>query len=594
MSLLMTFRERVASIIDNQKDLSLDDQVDHAKETVADLYDGAVEYQIVATKGKGEALDRPELTEIQAMLRSRELDLLVVDDLGRLVRGTAAKDLCGLAVDHGTRVIALNDCFDTADDTWEEDVISACRDHVGHNADTSKRIKQKSMNRFVKFGGSTPLPIFGYIKPEGAKTFDAWEKDPNAEPIFQEWARRLLASPNCTAVADWLNKENVPMGKFCRTKKWAGAVVRRISANPLLKGLPGRGFKHTVKNHETGRRISVKKPEGPRFRDCPHLAHWTPEVFDEINAVLQAANQGRGRKPINGADPRLRVPRKRTRFPGQHARCGYCGRQSVWGGNGMKDNLQCNGSREWRCWNSIGFNGGLATTRIVEAIWNELTRLEGFDEQFRTLVDQARRAGDVDQTRERSELVREEVDDTRRRQNLLDSIVEYGPKPMFQEKLVELEDRERDRARRRRQLDRLKESTPVLPDSVTDLRRLFETKAAKLAEDTPEFGDLLRLVVPDIDVYLVRLIDGGHLLPRARVRLTLGGLVPDANRAPGLNEFLTRELTLDLFEPPHSASRSAWRPRDLRHSDTSSVRSRGCCRRARPKPRSSTRWSSTA
>jgi site-specific DNA recombinase len=129
-------------------------------------------------------------------------------------------------------------------------------------------------------------------------------------------------------------------------------------------------------------------------------------------------------------------------------------------------------------------------------------------------------------------------------------MAEYGPQPLFKEKLAELEARKRDRAGRSRRLDRLKGSPPGLPDSVADLRRLFEEKASNLAEDTPEFGDLLRLVVPEIHVYLVRLIDGGHLLPRARVRLTLGGLVPDADRAPGLNDLLTRELTLDLFEPP--------------------------------------------
>ena len=142
----------------NQKEVSLDDQVDHAKQVVAELYDGPVEYRVIATKGKGERLDRPELAEIEALLRTRELDLLVAEDLGRLVRGTEAARLCGIAVDHGTRVIAPNDCIDTADASWEEDVISACRDHVGHNAHTSKRLKHKLMNRFEKFGGATPLP----------------------------------------------------------------------------------------------------------------------------------------------------------------------------------------------------------------------------------------------------------------------------------------------------------------------------------------------------------------------------------------------------------------------------------------------------
>ena len=57
---------------------------------------------------------------------------------------------------------------------------------------------------------------------------------------------------------------------------------------------------------------------------------------------------------------------------------------------------------------------------------------------------------------------------------------------------------------------------------------LFEEKFRDLAQDSPEFGDLLRQIVPEFHVYLVRLCDGGHLLPRARVRLNLAGIVPDA------------------------------------------------------------------
>src|SRR3954452_25406688 len=69
----------------NQKELSLDDQEDHAKETVAALYDGSVEYRVIATKGKGERLDRPELDNIETMLRSGELDLLIAEDIGRII-----------------------------------------------------------------------------------------------------------------------------------------------------------------------------------------------------------------------------------------------------------------------------------------------------------------------------------------------------------------------------------------------------------------------------------------------------------------------------------------------------------------------------
>ena len=89
-------------------------------------------------------------------------------------------------MDHSTRCIAPNDCCDTADDNWEQDVLNASAEHVGHNAHTSKRIKHKKMNRFKKFGGATPCEIYGYIKPKEAKTFDDWLKDDAATPNIQE------------------------------------------------------------------------------------------------------------------------------------------------------------------------------------------------------------------------------------------------------------------------------------------------------------------------------------------------------------------------------------------------------------------------
>lgn len=64
----------------NQKELSLHDQVDHAKQAVAEMYEGTLEYRIVSTTGKGERFDRPELARVEQMLRRRELDLLIAED----------------------------------------------------------------------------------------------------------------------------------------------------------------------------------------------------------------------------------------------------------------------------------------------------------------------------------------------------------------------------------------------------------------------------------------------------------------------------------------------------------------------------------
>lgn len=159
----------------SQKEISLDDQVDHAKEEVADLYSGPVEYRIISTKGKGESLDRPELVEVERMIRTGELDVLEMEDVDRLVRGADAVRIWGLAVDHGTRCIAPNDCIDTIDGSWEEDLISACRDHVGHNAHTSKRLKNTLMNRFKNNGAATP-PQLGGCFARSAALAASWRR----------------------------------------------------------------------------------------------------------------------------------------------------------------------------------------------------------------------------------------------------------------------------------------------------------------------------------------------------------------------------------------------------------------------------------
>ena len=60
----------------------------------------------------------------------------------------------------------------------------------------------------------------------------------------------------------------------------------------------------------------------------------------------------------------------------------------------------------------------------------------------------------------------------------------------------------------------------------------------------------MRQVVPDLHVYLVRLADGGHPLPRAHAQIVLSGVVPDAKLVPGVEALFTRRVSLDLFDPP--------------------------------------------
>lgn len=532
----------------NQKEQSLHDQVDHAREVTCDHYKGEVDYHVISTTGKGERLDRPELAEIENAFRSCNFDLFVIEDLGRLVRGAEATRLLGIAIDHGVRVLVPNDCIDTDDETWEQDALEACSEHVGHNSHTSRRLKKKQMNRFVKFGGATARPIYGYVVPPGAKTYTEWRKDESASPVIGEIFRRLLESPNCSAVADWLNATNVPVGPYIRQKKWIGVMVRRLVSNTLLKGVAARGYRHTVKHNETGRRISVPNPDGPKYFECPHLAFVGATEFAEVNELLNKRNAHFRRKKVNGIDPLTRVPRKRTRFPAPQAICWYCGHAFVWGGNGTTNHMMCKAARGWNCWNSFAFDGPLAARRVTDAIFAALHDIQ--DVQYSQFVEAAYRDGVGDLDARRHALRQRESGLAERKAKLVESLERYGPRPVIEEALEAFERDEREIAKERHALKAMSERRLHLPESPAAIENQLKAEFARLANSPGEFAVLMEKIVPEFQVHLIRLCDGGHMLPRARVKLDLGADHPDVRRVPGLSAMLVRVVTIDLFDPP--------------------------------------------
>ncbi|QDT86309.1 hypothetical protein [Gimesia chilikensis] len=537
----------------NQKELSLDDQVDHGKQIAYEMYDGEIEFRIITTKGKGERLDRPELLKIENWLNSDELDLLIVEDLGRLVRGPAAHRLCGIAVDHGTRVISPNDFIDTNNENWEDDVLNACKEHLKHNTHTSLRLKHKLMNRFEKYGGATPCPIAGYIKPENAKSYSDWVKKEDATIFIREGLQILKRTLNGEAVAEYFNENGFSPGPYCSKDQWDGRMVLRFYRNPTLKGFPQRGDKHSIKHHETGRRISVRNPNGPRYREEPHLAFFSPDEIDPVLKALAEKNANYKRKKNqNGTDSRHRVPKKRTRAFGQHATCFYCGFHYVWGGNGMTDNLMCSNSREWHCWNSVGFNGPEAAQKLLEVVLDSVATLDEIDSQFREIVQQTHAGGPEKLLARENQLNREEEDIERERAKLKKFFKEIDDidGDFLSEMLAELKGREKQLLLDRRALEHARSRQLDLPKSTLELKGILQHHLEDVDIHSHEFGDLIRELVPEIHVYLVRLIDGGHLLPRAKICLNLAGSIPDAAASTELQQLLSRELTLDLFEPP--------------------------------------------
>jgi len=193
--------------------------------------------------------------------------------------------------------------------------------------------------------------------------------------------------------------------------------------------------------------------------------------------------------------------------------------------------------------------------RIVSAITAELYQLHGFQDQFADMVRLAQQDRSGGMSKDWDHLLSEEAALAKEKENFNNAIKMFGARSMLLEQLNDIETREKDLARRRHRLEHFRTKDLELPESIGELRQRLEDKFRQLAIDSPEFGDLMRQLVPEFDVYLVRLIDGGHPLPRAKVKLTLAGIVPDVALVPGLGDLLTRELTFDLFERPPQRER---------------------------------------
>ena len=292
-----------------QDEKSLEDQEALYRKWLEENTDCEIEVIVIAGQGGGERLTRVEYEQACAEVESGRLDLVLVEDLGRICRRVHAFLFAEACEDQGTRLISLNDHVDTTADGWRMNSIFSVFRHELYNSDTSKRIRRTQRNRFLH-GGIVQFTIAGIIKPEGTKSDTDLRKDSDYESIYDKVFQLLEDGASFAEVADWLNKNNVPVGPYSRKKEWAGPMVARVVRNPILKGQRVRNRKVTKRNNKTGDRRSVDAPpEDLLQRDCPHLAFIEPSRYDRVLRKVNAKNSKFGRKKRNGVDPRAISPR---------------------------------------------------------------------------------------------------------------------------------------------------------------------------------------------------------------------------------------------------------------------------------------------
>jgi DNA invertase Pin-like site-specific DNA recombinase len=537
---------------DHQDEKSLADQEALYRRWLDEHYDGAFELKMIATRGSGERLDREELDVLYREIESRTIDLILAEDLGRIVRRVHAVLICEACEDDGVRLIAINDHVDTGRPDWRVHSLFSSMRHEMYNKDTSGRIRRTQRNRFEQ-GGILRQPCFGYQKPPGAKHDSQLRKLTEYAWVIEGIFQRLEQGRTYSEISDWLNESNVPVGPAVRVRKWTGILVRNLVFNPLLKGVRQRNKTMSVRINKTGRRKSVKAPpEELLTRHVPELAFIDADRYDRLLAKLVKKGESYSIPKRLGHDPRAGRPKKRSRWPGQHLYCGICRRMYVYGGHGRKAYLMCSGARLYACWNGATVEAGLAAGRLSEAVFDAIRQLPNFDASLVEMVKSETRQLAATK-HDRTNQVRKGLHSVDRAiSNITGAIKAHGHSTVLLEELKDLE------AQKERLTAELEESEAVtdtkeeLP-SIDFVRQEALTAFQGLAAESYEFARGMRQLIPRIEVFPVRLADGGNIELRAKFKLSLADYIPLSLRTPSVLEHLEQELAVDLFEMPERA-----------------------------------------
>ena len=532
---------------EHQDSLSLGDQEAYYRSYLdRELGEGNFELTVIASQGSGQILDRKEFLELCEKVETSQFDIVIAEDLGRISRRIHAIIFCEEAEDVGTRVIAINDHVDTANENWKQASIFASFKNESFCKDTSARIKRSQRNRFLQ-GQIFQCAIYGYDKPHAKATDSEVSKISEAEPVYDRWFTMLEDGCNYRQVSDWLNDNNVPTGPHCESEKWTGRMVQRVTFNEILKGERIRNKRVADRVNKTGRSKTKKAPPGHQLsRIVPHLAFIEPERYDRVIRLLKERNAKYKRSESVRNDPRAGIPKRHTRFPGQLCRCGVCGRLFVFGGHGKKDRLMCTGSRDHECWNAMTISGPDAALAVSTQIRKFIQNMEGFEDNAEKEYQHQRKSFSSKASGEVKELKSKLTSNQGKLAKQIEAIEMMGVNQSVANRIQELEKEVLSIQDQIHVKEKEVEANPELP-SLDEIKAVADQVFSELALDSVELANVMRKTIAEMWILPYRLVDGGHVQPRITFSVSLASLLPE--KYPDL-PLLRFEGMVDLAKQP--------------------------------------------
>ncbi|MFO0938372.1 MAG: recombinase family protein [Gemmataceae bacterium] len=534
---------------DKQDEKSLADQEALLRNWLIQNAGHKFELQMISGTGSGERLDREESSQATKAVESSRYDLVIMEDLGRASRRIHALLFCELCEDHRTRVIALNDSIDTSEENWRVMAGFASMRHEMYNKDTASRIKRTLKNRFVQ-GGVIGSLIYGYEKPPGTKSDSELKIIPEAKEVYDRIFRQLEDGATYIEVADKLNRASVQTGPYSRLKRWSAALVKKTVFNPILIGIRVRNGKVCYRDNSTGRRKTRPGRADERTeRYCPHLQIIDKERWLRVTSLLSARTESYRTSMKQHVDENgNRRFKKRTTWPGRHAICGVCGRLTYWNACGEKESIYCSGVKAYRCWNSLICKGKKLAEQLIDRLHEEIESLPDYDQALVGSIREKYNSFLVEKNKKLKDFDRRITENQGHIHRVTDAISQVGLSESLKLKLSELEQIQANLLLEKRKLDSLAEKSPDLPP-LKELKTRARAALKNLDFDDPEFGRLMKRLMPNIVLLPYMLAEQKKKVLRCHVTINLTGIIGEMP-AEVFGLLVEKNVTIDVFDPP--------------------------------------------
>lgn len=280
--------------------------VKNQKEYIEDYLQNKAEMKIVGfyidDGYSGVNFDRPDFQRMLQDIKDRKINCVIVKDLSRLGRNyiEVGKYIERLFPLLGVRFIAINDNFDSADDTAASNNIivpfknlindAYCRD-ISIKIRSHLEVKRKRGEFIGAFA------VYGYMRGEDKNKLVI---DPYAAEIVKEIFGMKMNGMSQQAIADELNRFGVlspaeykkEQGSGYKTvfqthskAKWTAVAVMRVLTNEIYVGTLIQG-KESTPNYKV--KVREKKPREEWIRvENAHEAIISRADFEVISDILQ-------------------------------------------------------------------------------------------------------------------------------------------------------------------------------------------------------------------------------------------------------------------------------------------------------------------